>query len=201
MHTKQAGCFYLFVCLFVCLFTLGFHLKWKRFSQNSPRETLVSRHNPVRSLKVHLGRTLAAGAVSPSPSRFQLCAHFCSPQSLWVNKRKPGFPPQSFTSHTKKRLQMRKRKVRSMVRSEGATGLCRSPRKVAKQKPGFWMETRERHAKVLKGNKKEVEIKRQREAVSHRASLTSGQLLDTNLKVESMWLLKSSSLIQPPSSL
>lgn len=82
MHTKQPG------CLFVCS---GVSSPWEEYAMslfrnvhNSPRETLVSQHNPVQSLKVHLGRTLVIGAVSPGPSRFQLCAHFCSPQSLWL---------------------------------------------------------------------------------------------------------------------
>ena len=92
MHTKQAACLCLFVCSglsFTCVKCAVLCRPWLRVQfihKYSPRETPVSQHNPVQSLKVHSGRTLAAGAVSPSPSRFQLCVHFCSPQSFWVNE-------------------------------------------------------------------------------------------------------------------
>lgn len=83
LHAYQTG--WLPSRLYICasrlnhaVLTDSFHLR------DSPRETPVSQHNPVQSLKVRWGRTHGAGAVSPGPSRFRLCVHFCSPQSLLV---------------------------------------------------------------------------------------------------------------------
>lgn len=107
VHTKQVGC--LFVrCFF--FFKCGgldfresivqlFRQAWAPFSHNSPTETLGSPHNPAQSLKVRSGRTPGAGAVSPSPSRFRLCARSCSPRSLWVNKCSTLLFPSAKVSH------------------------------------------------------------------------------------------------------
>lgn len=149
--------------------------------KNSPRETLVSQHNPVQSLKLHLGRTLAAGAVSPDPSRFQLCVHSCSPQSLWVNKCKPYFPSAKKKFHiTKvifvflfshaKVLQSLQHSPKKLMRE---TGFCAgSPRKVYiflkiknKNNAGIMDENAEKVWKVFK-----MEITTQRETAAHRGA-------------------------------
>lgn len=139
VHTKQAGC--LFVCLFLCggldfleSIVQLLRLAWAPFSHNSPTETLGSPHNPAQSLKVRSGRTPGAGAVSPSPSRFRLCARSCSPRSLWVNKCSTLlFPSAKVSHHTTGfffSLRCERAKFESWSKKRGARPCTVNPAKV-----------------------------------------------------------------------
>lgn len=142
--------------------------------QNLPRETLVCQHNPVQSLKVHLGRRLVTAAVFPSPSRFQLCAHFCSPQSFWVNKCKVLFPSNGselLTSHDRfqlgKSLQHgRKWRNRSLQSNEWYRKNERETIQECRMKTP--LKSDESFKKWIKAKMK---AKQQREASSHSTSV------------------------------
>lgn len=157
---------------------------------NSPRETPACPHNPVQSLKVHLGRRRVTAAVFPSPSRFRLCAHFCSPQSLLVNKRNVLFPSDgSGASHITGQVPAGK-KFAAWSKVKRRRNRClQSPRMIQKKERETIQERRmEKAMQVLKN-----EINAKVKLNNNARHLHTERQWRTISKVGSMWLLKSSS--------